>query len=272
MRRLGSIGLHLLAYGVVFLFLFPYLFLVMSAFKSRLETFAYPPVWIFTPSLENFRVAIQQYRLLDLVRMSVVVATGATLLTFVLALPATLAVARFRFRFKEAAAYALLIMQMMPAIAVVFAFFFIFQRLRLVDTPWALILGYQLWNVPWAVWLIRGFIESIPVSLEESAMVDGCTRFQAYRRVTLPLAVPGLAAAAILIFLGSWNEFTLAFFLTSFEARTLPTAIAFFLTHSGIEWGPMFATATIGTVPVVVIALLVRRYFIRALTFGAVKE
>ena len=102
-------------------------------------------------------------------------------------------------------------------------------------------------------------------------MVDGASRLGAMLRITLPLAAPGLTAAAVLLFIGAWNEFTLAFFLTSRVARTYPTSIGFFLTHSGVEWGPMFATAFIGTIPIVIVAFLVRRYFIRSLSFGAVK-
>ena len=119
--------------------------------------------------------------------------------------------------------------------------------------------------------MLRGFIEAIPIQLEEQAMVDGCSRFRAFIQITLPLMVTGLAATSILIFIGAWNEFQLAFFLTSTKTRTLPTTIGFFMTHSGIKWGEMFATAFVGTLPVVIFAILVRRYFISAMTFGAVK-
>ena len=160
---------------------------------------------------------------------------------------------------------------MVPGISIVFALFFIARALNLFDKHIFLIVIYLLWNIPYAIWMMRGFVEGIPVELEESAMVDGASRFKAFRLITLPLMAGGVAATAILIFIGVWNEFSLAFFLTSTNARTMPTTIAFFMTHSGIKWGPMFATATIGTLPVVIFALIVRRYFISALTFGAVK-
>lgn len=275
MRSLGrswrSLAVNLAAITAASVFLFPYLYMLASALKKRLEVFAYPPVWLFHPSLENFELAFTKYGLGTYLTNSVIVSLSATVLTFLLALPATLAIARFRFRFREGIAYSFLIMQLLPAIALVFAYFFLFTRLAMIDTPWVLTVTYQLWNVPWAIWMLRGFIQDIPVALEEAAMTDGCTRLEAFRRVTLPVAAPGLAAAGILIFIGSWNEFTLAFFLTSLKARTLPTTIGFFLTHSGIEWGPMFATAAIATLPIVLFSLVVRKYFISALTFGAVK-
>jgi len=270
-KGLRSALVNFAALFAALVFIFPYLYMVSSALKGRLEVFSYPPVWLFQPTLENFQLAFTKYDLGRYLTNSLIVALGSTFLTFVLALPATFAIARYRFRLKEGLAYSLLIMQLLPAISLVFAYFFLFSRFGLTDTPWAMVITYQLWNVPWAVWMLRGFIEEIPAALEEAAMTDGCTRLGAFRRVTLPVAAPGLAAAGILIFIGSWNEFTLAFFLTSLRARTLPTTIGFFMTHSGIEWGPMFATATIATLPIVLFSLVVRRYFISALTFGAVK-
>ena len=129
----------------------------------------------------------------------------------------------------------------------------------------------MLWNVPYAIWLLRGFIVAVPRELEEAALVDGCSKFQSFYLITLPLISGGLVASGILIFIGVWNEFSLAFFLTSLETRTLPTTIGFFMTHSGIKWGPMFATATLSTLPIVFIGLLVKKHFVQAMSFGAVK-
>ncbi len=268
---LGNRVLDLLTIAVVAAFLFPYLFMVSSAFKTRLETFAYPPVWFFTPTLDHFHNIFDDMNILFYMKNSTIIAVCSTLLTIIIAIPATYSFARFRFRYKEGIAYGFLFLQMVPGISIVFALFFIARALNLFDKHIFLIVIYLLWNIPYAIWMMRGFVEGIPVELEESAMVDGASRFKAFRLITLPLMAGGVAATAILIFIGVWNEFSLAFFLTSTNARTMPTTIAFFMTHSGIKWGPMFATATIGTLPVVIFALIVRRYFISALTFGAVK-
>jgi len=270
-KQIALIALNCLAFAAVAIFLFPYAFMVASAFKSRLETFAYPPIWIFRPTLENFRTILADIHIMFYMKNSTIVASASTILTMLFAIPATYSLARYRFPFKEGIAYGFLFLQMVPAISIVFSLFYIARTFGLHDTYLFLILCYLLWNVPYAIWMLRGFLEAIPVELEEAAMVDGCSRFKAFLVITLPLMGGGLAASAILIFIGVWNEFALAFFLTSTEARTMPTTIAFFLTHAGIKWGPMFATATLGTLPVVAFALIVRKYFISALTLGAVK-
>lgn len=268
---LGSRALDLITIVIVLAFLFPYLFMVTSAFKSRFETFAYPPVWVFTPTLEHFENIFADLDIMFYMKNSTIIAVMSTLLTILISIPATYSFARFRFRYKEGVAYGFLFLQMVPGISIVFALFYIARTFGVFDTHAFLIFCYLLWNIPYAIWMLRGFVEAIPVDLEEAAMVDGASRFTAFRLITLPLMAGGVAATAILIFIGVWNEFSLAFFLTSVNSRTMPTTIAFFMTHSGIKWGPMFATAALGTLPVVVFALLVRRHFVSALTFGAVK-
>ena len=262
---------NILIFLVAVAFLFPYIFMAFSAFKSRLDTFAYPPLLIFKPTLDNFRLIFSDINILFYMKNSLIVATASSLLTMAIAIPATYSFARFHFRFKDSLAFGFLFLQMVPGISIVFALFYIARTLNLYDNLIFLIVTYLLWNIPYAIWILRGFVEAIPVELEEAAMVDGCSRFTAFLLITLPLMGSGLIASTILIFIGAWNEFSLAYFLTSTEARTMPTTIAFFMTHSGIQWGPMFATAMLGTLPVVVFALLVRRYFISAMTFGAVK-
>lgn len=270
-RRMNSLIVNLFTLLVVIAFIFPYLFMVSSAFKTRLETFAYPPIWIFKPTFEHFNTIFSDIKIMTYMKNSAIVAVGSTLLTIIIAIPATYSLARFRFRLREGVAFGFLLLQMVPGISIVFSLFFIAKQLDLYDTYIFLILAYLLWNVPYGIWMLRGFLEAIPVELEEAAMVDGCSRFRAFFIVTLPLMAGGLAASAILIFIGAWNEFALAFFLTSTQARTMPTTIAFFMTHAGIKWGPMFATAAIGTLPVVLFSLLVRKYFVSALTLGAIK-
>lgn len=270
-KNIKSWALNIFALIIVALFLFPYLFMVTSAFKSRLDTFAYPPVWIFTPSLENLKAIFEDINIAFYLKNSFIVAFSASILTMLIAIPATYSFARFKFPFKDSMAYGFLFLQMVPGISIVFALFYIARTLNVYDTYYYLVFVFLLWNIPFAIWMLRGFVEAIPMELEEAAMVDGCSRFRAFLQITLPLMVTGLAATSILIFIGAWNEFQLAFFLTSTNTRTLPTTIAFFMTHSGIKWGEMFATAMVGTLPVVIFALLVRRYFISAMTFGAVK-
>lgn len=267
----GSLLATVLAFVVAAAFAFPYLYLIVSSFKTPMDNLALPPKLFFTPTLENYRAIFANVALFRFLGNTVIVATLSTLVAMLFAVPAAYGLVRFPLRRRESIAYLFLVIQLIPVIAIVFPYFDIARRLDLYDTVWILIVVYTLWNVPWGIWLVRGFIQDVPRELEESSMVDGSSRLGAMLRVTLPLAAPGLTAAAILLFIGAWNEFTLAFFLTTRNARTYPTSIGFFLTHSGIQWGEMFATALIGTLPVVIFAILVRKTFISSLSFGAVK-
>jgi multiple sugar transport system permease protein len=271
-QRLPNLVLTVLALAFVALWAFPYLYMVLSSFKTPVDNIAVPPKFVFTPTLDNFREVLGNADIIRFLRNSIIVATASTAVALMLAIPAAYGLVRFeRFRRTERVAYLFLILQLLPIIAVVFPYFALANRFNLRDTPWILIITYTYWNVAWGIWLIRGFIESVPKELDEAAMVDGCSRLRALVTVTLPVAAKGIVAAAILLFIGAWNEFTLAFFLTARSARTYPTSIGFFLTHSGIRWGEMFVTATIGTLPIVIFALLVRKSFISSMSFGAVK-
>ena len=270
-RRAGSLLATVAAFLVAAGFALPYLYMLLSSFKTPIDNLTLPPKLIFTPTLDNYRSIFENVALLRYLGNTIIVATLSTLVAMLLATPAAYGLVRFPLRWREGIAYLFLVMQLIPVIAVVFPYFDIGRRLHLLDTVWILIIIYTLWNVPWGIWLVRGFIQDVPRELEESSMVDGSSRLGAMLRVTLPLAAPGLTAAAILLFIGAWNEFTLAFFLTTRQARTYPTSIGFFLTHAGIQWGEMFATALIGTLPVVIFAIMVRKTFISSLSFGAVK-
>jgi multiple sugar transport system permease protein len=274
MRRenIKKIALSLILVFILLVYLFPFFFMVSSAFKSWLDAKAYPPKWIFKPTLENFKLAFTRYRILFYIKNSVIVAIFSTSLTILLALPASYSVARFKFRAKEPIMYILLLLQLIPSISVVFPYFYLGYRLNLLDTYIILIVIYCYWNIPWAVWIMRGFLESIPFEVEDQAMIDGCSQLGAFYKVVLPLITPGLAATFIFIFIACWNEFALAYFLTMINTKTLPTIISLFQTHAEIKWGLIFATATIGVLPTAIFALSVRKYFVRALAFGAIKE
>jgi len=156
--------------------------------------------------------------------------------------------------------------------AVVIPFFLLGRFIGLLDTHLLLIIVYLSFNIPFTIWMMRGFIEDIPRELEEAAWVDGCSRFQAIRRIIFPLIAPGVAATSIFCVIQSWNEFSLAFFLTSFNARTIPTTVTFFLSVLGVIWGEMAAVGVVATIPVLIFALIVQKYLVRGLTFGAIKS
>jgi len=165
----------------------------------------------------------------------------------------------------------MLSLRMLPPLAVIRPFFLMGRFLHLLDKHIFLIIVYLSFNIPFTIWMMRGFIEDIPKELEESAWVDGCSRFQSLIKIVFPLTLPGLVATAIFCVIQSWNEFALAFFLTSFNSRTVPTTVTFFLTVMGIIWGEMAAVGVVATIPILIFAILVQKYLIRGLTFGALK-
>lgn len=274
-RRLKSIAGRTLLYAavalVVLFFGFPIYWTVLTAFKPSGLISAHTPVFWFTPTLEHFRTIFTQRDLLASLANSAIVASISTVAAVTLGAPAAYAFARFRFRGREELAFFFLSMRMTPPVAVVLPFFLIARDLGLLDSHLVLILAYTTFNVGFVIWLLRGFFAEIPREIDEAAMVDGCSQFGAFARVVLPLAAPGLAAAAIICFIFCWNEFLFALILTSFQAKTLPVTAAGFVTDRLVLWGNLCATAVVMFLPVAVFALLVRRHLVRGLTMGGIK-
>ena len=274
-RRRGELVMRVLvaflvAVTVIFC-LFPFVWMIMTSLKTRIMAID-PSVWVFKPTLENYLAVFTRRNLAMYIKNSTVVVIFTTLLSMILAVFAAYGFARFRFKRKEDLAFWVLSLRMLPAMSVVIPFFLLGRFLHLLDTHILLIIVYMSFNIPFAIWMMRGFIEEIPRELEEAAWVDGCTLFQGVVKVVLPLVMPGLAATAIFIVIQSWNEFALALFLTSFAARTVPTTITFFLSVMGVIWGEMASVGVITTLPVLLFALFVQKYLIRGLTFGAIKS
>ena len=267
-----AIFIFLLIVTFSLFFFFPFYFMVSSSFKQPLDSSIYPPLIIsFKPTLKNYITIFTKYPMTTYFINSFIVATFATLISMVLAIPASYGMERLISKNRERIAYMFLTMQLIPPISMVFALFWYANFFGILGTYWLLVIGYTLWNVPYAIWLTRGFFTTIPIELEEAAFVDGASRLWVLRKIVLPLVKPGIIAATIFIFIGAWNEFTLAMFLTDSHTRTFPTTLGLFVTHTGILWGAMFATATLGVLPIVIIALLIRKHFVTALTLGAVK-
>lgn len=267
-----AIFIFLLIVTFALFFFFPFYFMVSSSFKQPLDSSVYPPIiFNFEPTLKNYITIFKKYPMATYFINSFIVATFATLVSMTLAIPAAYGMERLISQNRERIAYMFLTMQLIPPISMVFALFWYANFFGILGTYWLLVIGYTLWNVPYGIWLTRGFFTTIPKELEEAAFVDGATRFWVLRKIVIPLTKPGIIAATIFIFIGAWNEFTLAMFLTDSHTRTFPTTLGLFVTHTGILWGAMFATATVGVLPIVIIALLIRKHFVSALTLGAVK-
>lgn len=255
-----------------FAFLFPFLWMVGMSFKDRMQTFAIPPLWFFTPTFNNYRDLLNRGIFGTYSLNSLVVVICSVFVSLLIATPAAYALSRFSFKGKKDISFWILSVRMAPAIAVVIPYFFLGSFIGILDTRLVLIIAYLSFNVPFAVWMLKGFIDEIPVQIDEAAMIDGCSRFQVFSGLIVPLVANGLAATSILCLIQSWNEFTFALFLTTTDARTLPTIVTQFLTFQGVVWGEMSAAATITVLPSVIFAILVRKHLITGLTFGAIKE
>lgn len=256
-------------------FLFPLYWLAVTALKTETEMFAMPPVWWPTPvALGHFREILFHSAFARLAWNSAVVAAGSTLLSLVVGTLGAYSLSRFTLplRLNHHLSFWILSTRAFPPIVSIVPLFLIAQRVELVDTRVALILAYSVFNLPFVVWMMKGFFDDLPRELEESALVDGDTPFGAFRRIVLPLVRPGLAATALLCAIVAWNEFLFALVLTQTEAAlTLPVGIANQVTQYEIRWGAMSAAGVVAAVPLFAVALLVQRHLVRGLSYGAVK-
>jgi multiple sugar transport system permease protein len=249
-------------------FLFPLAWMFMSSLKTQVQNTAYPPVWVFTPTLENYREVFVKNPFFTFTMNSVVVAAGSTALALLLGLPGAYAIARFR---RTGIALAILTARMAPGIGYLIPWFILFTKAKLIDTYTALILTHLIVALPLVLWVMIGFFEDVPGELIEAARVDGCSHFSAFVRVALPLVKPGMVATGILSFIFSWNNFLFSLIIAGFKTRTLPIAVYNFLSYEEINWGGLTAAATVITLPVLILALFVQKHIVRGLTLGAMK-
>lgn len=267
----GALAAYVLAIAATLFFAFPIFWMVSSSFKSEVDISAYPPVWRFAPTLTNYAQLFTELNAWQALMNSALIVGLATCIAMAAGTMAAYALARFDVKGKEFLAFEILSIRMLPPIVSVIPMFIIARQLGIFDTPWLLIAAYALSGLPFVVWVMRVFIQDIPQSIEEAAMIDGCSRFETFWRVTLPLLLPGLAATMVIVFMFAWNEFLLASMLTSQEAKTLPVIAANAIKPKAIAWGLASAAGVMMSLPVVVLVLLMQRYLVRGLTLGAVK-
>jgi len=269
-RRAAALYWALALLATAFFF-FPVFWMFASAFKSDAVSSTYPPVFLFAPSLENFAHLFTEAGAGRALWNSFFIVTLSTLLAMIAGTMAAYALARFDLRGKNTLALEILSIRMLPPIVSVIPLFMIARWLGVFDTPWLLIAVYTLTGLPFVVWIMRVFIQDIPQSVEEAAMIDGCGRIEAFWRVTLPLLLPGLAATMVIVFMFAWNEFLLASLLTSSEAKTLPVIAANAIKPKAIAFGLACAAGVVMSVPVIVLVLMMQKYLVQGLTLGAVK-
>lgn len=266
---------RIIALGVIVtilaLALTPYLWLLLTSFKTRLDALSGTPVWLFTPTFEHYPAVFIDKNYLPLLWNSVLIAGVTTALSLLFGVPAAYVFARHDFPGKEDLFFFFLTTRMAPPISVVVPMFLLFTVLGITDTPLAVIMAHSTFNLSLVVWMMRGFFAEIPREIDEAAQMDGHSRAGMFLRVLVPLAAPGLAATAVLCFILSWNEFLYVFILAAFESRTLTVGIPGLVTPHGTLWGQVAAVAVVATLPIIIFSLLVQKHLVRGLTFGAVK-
>ncbi|MFM7306213.1 MAG: carbohydrate ABC transporter permease [Alphaproteobacteria bacterium] len=271
-RRAGRIMRRALFYlGLVLVlgvFVFPFLWMALNSFKTHDQITEYPPVFLFTPTLENVRNVFAQGQFVRYTWNSIVVSFGAVGLGMLLGLPAAYAIARYR---QRGFAFGILVCRMIPGIAFLVPWFIVFRFLGLLDSYFGLIVAHLVITVPLITWIMIGFFEEVPIELEEAARIDGCSRAGVFLRIALPLVRPGLVSAGILALIFAWNSFLFPLILAGVETKTLPVLVYSFMTFDFLDLGGIYAASTLITLPVVVMVLAVQRHFIRGLTIGGVK-
>lgn len=257
---------------VLVMYGFPFVYLVLTSFKPPLEAISVAPTfWPRTWTFMNYHSALSTPGVPAALINSVVTAVISTGLSLVLAVPAAYGVIRYTTVPGRLFIMLALLTRMIPPIAIGVPLVSILASLHLTDTSIGLALAQTTISLPLSIWLMASFFEAVPHDLEEAALVDGCGRLRALARVILPVVRGGLAVTALFAFLASWNEFMFALLLTATRAGTTPIAIANFETQYGLQWGSMTALATLYSVPVVLLALLLQRHIVSGLTLGAVK-
>ncbi|TCO50181.1 multiple sugar transport system permease protein [Kribbella antiqua] len=262
----GALAAVLVLYG------FPFVYLLLTSFKTPLDAIAVPPQVLPSQwTLDNYVAALSKEGVVPALINSVATAVLSTAFSLALGVPAAYAITRYRTPSGRIFVIAALVTRMVPTIAVGAPLVETMRRLGISDTTIGLAIAHTTISLPLSIWLMSSFFEAVPVELEEAAKVDGSDRLQAFRHVVLPVVSGGLAVTAIFAFLASWNEFLFALLLTSVRAQTTPIVIANFQTQFGLDWGGMTALSAVYSVPVILLTLALQRHIVAGLTLGAVK-
>jgi multiple sugar transport system permease protein len=250
----------------------PWFWMLLCSIRPERELLQSPIVlWPGALTLLNHVELLQRTSFAQNLRDSLIVAVGAVSLGLTLALPAAYAFSRFRFPGRQVLRTQFLVINMFPVVMLILPLFVLMRDLGLLDTYVALIGGHGTFTLPFAIWLLTGYFDGIPVELDQAAMIDGATRLQALRLVVFPLAMPGVIAVGLYLFITSWNEYLFALMLAGRNVRTVTVALQLFIGENQIQWGLLMAGGTLVSLPATVLFLVAQRRLVSGLTSGAVK-
>jgi multiple sugar transport system permease protein len=255
------------------LFLGPYIYLLLTSLKPSAEAVSSPPTfWPSTFSFENYRNMFEYLPVGKYFANSLITAISSTFISVLLGSMAAYGISRFTSVTGKYFLLFTLVIRMVPMISIAIPMYMIIKNMGLIDTHLALVFVYTSVNVPFAIWLMIGFFDSIPKEFDEAARIDGCSWLGSFIRVIIPVSLPGLATTAIFTFMLAWNDFLFALLMTSTNAKTATVGISEFLTAYNLDLGPMTAAAVSFSLPVMIFSLFVQRYIVSGMTLGAVKE
>jgi len=270
-RQAGLVFRYLVVLFIVFVAIFPILWLFLTSIKTQRDAFAMPPVFRFKPILDNYKELFTNGPFLKYLWNSFYISMMATLAASILGTPVAYMLSRFDFKGRQVLSFWVLASRIAPPLAIVLPFFLMFKFFGLLNTYTSIISIYMTLNIAFFVWMMKGYFDQVPAAIEESARIDGCSIIGSLFRIAIPLVAQGLAATIVFTFISNWSEFVLALIFTGLNTRTLPVLIAGYVTTEGVKWGMIGAAGTLVNLPIIIFSLTLQKYLVTGMTAGAVK-
>ncbi len=271
MKRFKQALVYAATLLLLFAFLLPIIWTLSTSLKTNVDAWSMPPKWLFTPNLDNYKKVLFEKNFIRFSVNSGIVAVASTAIALIFGSLTAYGLERFAIRWKEVIFFVFFWAYMVPAIVIALPLYLLAVEIRLLDTYTLLILAHSSFNTAFATWMMRGFFQEVPREIEECALIDGCTHLGALFKITIPIAAPGLAVTSVFCLMYSWNDFPFALILAGFHTKTLPVAVGTLETPWGTFWGQVAAAIFIGVLPIFIFTMLVQKWFVRGLSFGAIK-
>lgn len=267
-KIIGRILFILAVLVILIITLFPIVWMLVASFKTNAELLNVKKLFSFSFTIKNYVSVFVERNFMLPFKNSLIISTSAVALSLLMGLPAAYAIAREKMRIFSGI---ILVIRIIPIITFLVPWYLFFTKIGIAGTYTSLIICHLIMCLPLIVWIMIPAYESIPLDLEQSAWIDGCSRFGTFIRIMLPLSAPAIATSSIMAFITSWNNFMFALILCNSKTNTLPISIYQFITYTNIDWGGIMAAATVITLPIILIALFLQRYVVSGLMAGAVK-
>jgi multiple sugar transport system permease protein len=255
----------------ILFYLLPYLWLIGTSFKTRVDAFSIPPKLLFTPTTSNYHEVFVEKHFLSNLGNSLLVTFLVTGISLIVGVPSAYAFSRFKMRGDKLFFFYLLGTRFTPVIVLALPLYFIMSNLKLLNTFAGIVIAHSAFNIAFVIWMMKGFFDTIPKEIDESARVDGCSWFTVFLQIGVPLSANGIAATAVFCAVNSWNEFLMALILTGRKTATLPVALPGLMTPQGTLWGQIAAVGAVITIPVLIFSFMVQKYMVQGLSSGAIK-